>query len=444
MKKLYLILTISLAVVLVGVVTAFGITFANTTNALGAYKSQLNYVYQQNFYELVDNVNNIESDLGKLSITTSSTNASKYLTNLSNTTSSAQDNISTLPIEHDSITDTIKFINQLGGFVYTKQTQIASGTALTLDDYDQIETLHDTSETIKYELNKLSVLVSSGNYSIVDNSQDPTNNESDFSSNWSGLNNGSVEYPTLIYDGPFSDSTTNKTIKGLSATELTATEAEVKVKEWFPDYTVKNDGEESGGDFDVYNFTLTKGDNTYYAEVTKRDGMLIQLNAGQTSNTKNKTLTDCEALAVSFATTLGYENMTVVWSTSSSNFAYINLAPTQNDVILYPDIIKVKVSQETGDIIGWEAQSWAYNHITRTNLTAGIELVEARLAVSSSLDVRASRLVLIPGEYVGEILAYEFICVYSGATYYVYVDASTGDECNVLKVIETDDGTLLM
>ena len=60
------------------------------------------------------------------------------------------------------------------------------------------------------------------------------------------------------------------------------------------------------------------------------------------------------------------------------------------------------------------------------------------------MDVRTTKLALIPNEYVGETLCYEFMCINEGSTYYIYIDANTGLQMNILKIVETDDGNLLM
>lgn len=444
MRKSHKIIITSLAIILSGALIFCAVSWANSVNALGEYRNQLNYVYRQNFYELTDNINDIETNLGKVSVSTDNSDLSRYMSNIANASSSAQSNITELPIEHNTIDNTITFINQLNGYIYTLQTKLSSGNNLTLDDLDQIESLHSSSEDIKYELNKLSVLISSGDYEIIDNVQDPNITSNKFSESWSGLNNQTIEYPTLIYDGPFSESTTNKTIRGLSENEVSETQARVKLSKAFAEYSIQYTGEVTGAKFDVYNFELTKDDNIYYAQVSKRDGVLLQLNSNIESNDRTISLNDAEVLAVEFATLLGFESMKAVWSTSSNNFAYVNLTPVQNDIILYPDLIKVKISQSSGKIVGWEAKSWAYNHIERNNLSPSIDLTKATMAVSSIMDIRSSRLCVIPGNYVGELLAYEFVCVYGGSTYYIYIDATTGQQCNVLKVIETDDGNLLM
>lgn len=442
MKK-SVIITLSVIGAIIGTVVG-SVLYIDKANEANNYKSQLEYVYQQNFYELVDNVNNIESNLSKLTVSTDKTMQNQYLSKVSTLSSNAQDNISVLPIEHNAINETITYLNTLGGYTSTLQTHIVDGKSLNMDELDQIDELLDTSKKVKTELNKLSVMISSNNYSIIDNSSNYSSNASRFNNEWANFNNGNIEYPQLIYDGPFSDSVIHKEIKGLSQNEITQTQAYVKMQEWFKDFKIEYSGKTSGGDFDTYNYTLTQNKDIYYAQVSVRDGMLLQLNSGQEAEMDNYTEEECCTLALEFAKNLGYENLDVVWSTLSDNFTYVNLAPMQSGVILYPDEIKVKVSNTTGKVVGWEAKSWAYNHTERKDLTPIIKKEEAQKSVSPEMDIRAVKLTITPNEFVGETLCWEFMCVYDASTYYVYIDAKTGMQSQILKVIETDDGSLLM
>ena len=198
-KATFIVLSVIFAVV----GTAIGsVLYFNKNNEANEYKSRLEYVYQQNFYELVDNVNNIESNLSKLSVATDSKMQNEYLSKISTLSNNAQNNISFLPIEHNAINDTITYLNQLGGYTSTLQVDIVSNKSLDMDELDQIEQLLETSKTVKSELNKLSVMISSDNYSIIDNLSDPNKNSSKFNDEWSNFNNGMIEYPQLIYDGP--------------------------------------------------------------------------------------------------------------------------------------------------------------------------------------------------------------------------------------------------
>ena len=436
---------IALSVVFAVVGTVAGsILYFTKVNEVNDYKARLEYVYQQNFYELVDNVNNIESNLSKLTVSTDSKMQNEYLSKIATLSNDAQNNISVLPIEHNAINDTITYLNQLGGYTSVLQANVAQQKLINMDQMDQVENLLGTSKKVKQELNKLSVLISSNNYSIIDNLSDPNQANNKFNDEWANFNNGMIEYPQLIYDGPFSESVIHKEIKGLSENEITEADALIKMQKWFNGYQISSIGKTTGGDFETYNFKLTKNQNECYAQVSVRDGVLLELNGGEESSTLNYEEDDCISFAIDFSSSIGFENLNWVWSTVSDGFTYVSLTPVIDDVIIYPDEIKIKVSNTTGKVVGWEAKNWAYNHQERANLTPVISKEDASLKIAKNLDVRTTRLCVIPNEFVGETLSWEFMCVYEGETYYVYIDANTGMQTNVLKVVETDDATLLM
>lgn len=442
MKKSTFI-ALSVVFAILGTVAGSVLYFTKVNEANG-YKARLEYVYQQNFYELVDNVNNIESNLSKLTVSTDSKMQNEYLSKIVALSSDAQNNISVLPIDHDAINDAITYLNQLGGYTSTLQANIAQQKLIDMDQMDQVENLLNTSKTIKQELNRLSVLISSEEYKIIDNLTDPNQSNSKFNDEWASFNNGMIEYPQLIYDGPFSESVIHKEIKGLSKNEISEADALIKMENWFEGYEISSTGKTTGGDFDTYNFKVVKNKNEYYAQVSVRDGVLLEFNGGEESSTLNYTEDDCISFAIDFANNVGFDNLNWVWSTESGGFTYISLTPVVNGVIIYPDEIKVKVSNTTGKVVGWEAKNWAYNNHERVNLTPSISKEKAKSGVAKNLDIRTINLSVIPNEFVGETLCWEFMCVYEGETYYVYIDANTGLQTNVLKVVETDDASLLM
>ena len=62
----------------------------------------------------------------------------------------------------------------------------------------------------------------------------------------------------------------------------------------------------------------------------------------------------------------------------------------------------------------------------------------------SNFEIVASRLVLSPLEYNREVVCYEVEADYQNDTYYFYFNVENGELENVLKVIKTDNGSLLM
>jgi len=64
--------------------------------------------------------------------------------------------------------------------------------------------------------------------------------------------------------------------------------------------------------------------------------------------------------------------------------------------------------------------------------------------VPSGFVVEMSRLCLAPIEYGEEKLCYEYKCLENDITYYIYINAQNGVTENILRVVETNDGSKLM
>ena len=353
--------------------------------------------------------------------------------------------------------------------------------------------MYDSISNIKTELNKLMNKIING-YKISEN----LGNEQlmgDFSSSLANISGDTVEYPSLIYDGPFSDTTLNKTIKGLGKNTITENDAENLITKLFQNkITSLNYIGETQGKFNTYDFGVnTENGRNYYIQITKQGGFLLTMNSNildfvneAENNNENVTnneepilksediskltneienevnkdnVTDtatldteassqvtknAQTVALEFAKKLGLENIDCVWSASSEEICYVNLAPVIDGITMYPDLIKAKIDLNTDEIIGWEATSYAYNHVEREDLIPQLSEKDARNLISENLKVDSQKLCVIPLDYVGETLAYEFAGKYNNANYYLYVDAYTGNQVRVLRVIQTENGELVI
>ena len=138
--------------------------------------------------------------------------------------------------------------------------------------------------------------------------------------------------------------------------------------------------------------------------------------------------------AVAFAKKLGYENLQVVWTATSHGHTYINLAPIVDGIILYPDLVKVKIDDESGLITGFDSTHHAYNHRKRVFEKPTIAEDKARENLSYE-PIAVGKLALIPEGGQKETLCYEYQCDHDG-TYFIYIDAMTGAETEILYVID--------
>ena len=81
------------------------------------------------------------------------------------------------------------------------------------EEISTLEKLRDSFSMLKTKINELSKNIYSNN--IFNQSTKLDGDYNEFTLKLQNIKAGDVEYPTMIYDGPFSDSTVNKKIKNL-------------------------------------------------------------------------------------------------------------------------------------------------------------------------------------------------------------------------------------
>lgn len=437
-KSIIITLSVVMGITLLSVFAAL-IVFIITTNT---YSNQLENLYKRNYYELSSNINDIEVDMSKLIATNSTTTKREVLTNLYSNCTMANNNLSMLPISNTKIKNVNEFVNKLGGYVYSLLTKVNNNQSFSDYDYQTINDLHSESQRLMVAYNEhISSL--KFDYKIL---KDVNFSDGDKSSFDAGLvNSDNSKVPTLIYDGPFADSVVNKEIKGLPNNEITKEQASdiVMTQLTMLDVTSVRYVGESDGNFYTYNFSVEADNRTLFVQVSKMGGKIVDITGYSNGNTIKYDLNQCIDMAETLARSLGYDNVYQVWYAENNNIVYINLAPIINHVIYYPDLVKVKVDKCAG-VIALEGKNYWYNHIERDLDNINVTFDKAQNNLSKALTVNERNYALIPNKYSGETLTYEFVCTWKDYTYYVYIDVSSGEEVNIMRVIKTTSGDLII
>ena len=187
-----------------------------------------------------------------------------------------------------------------------------------------------------------------------------------------------------------------------------------------------------------------KVDGAKFLQVTKKGGHLLTISGRNAGGQSVLDYDKAEKIALNFAEKNGVKNAQVVWYQELNGQMYFNIAPTQNGVVLYPDLVKVKVDLENENVVGFDAIAYYTNHTDRQIEIATISAEDAREQISQDFDIVAERLCLSPLDFNREVLCWEFECEKENATFYFYINAQTGKQENVLKVVYTTDGSKLM
>ena len=442
LSKKSVVTLVVFTIVLAILAITFAVLYAINMRKLEQTSINLENIYQRSFYDLVDSVNNTEIKMSKLLASTDADYSNNLLMEINDNLTSAENELSYLPISLNGIPETLKFVNQLGGYTEILAKNTKNGKNLSAEERSKLRELYNAIYGIKIKLNKISTEMVNG-YNISENAGESKEDYNKFTQNMQQVKNQNVDYPTMIYDGPFSESTLNKEIKGLNFAEISKEDAKTVVKEIFPNSKVEF-AREVNGKFQTYDFNVEKDNLKRYVQITKKGGKVLTISSMTNKKQENITHEKAIEIAENFTQKLGIKNMKCVWTDKIQSDVYLNLAPVINNVIIYPDLIKVKVDMASGEIIGYEACTYYTNHTDRKIGSAKISKAEALKMVDEKYTVEKTSLSLSPIDYEGEKLTYEFKCRYQGATYYIYINAETGAEENILKVVETDNGNLIM
>lgn len=401
-------------------------------------------VYRRSFYDTVSYVDNMETGLSKVLASGSSESQQKYLVDLAIDSELAENDLQRLPLQDETKHYTTKLINQIGDYSKYLNEKLANGGAVTAEEKESLRQLYQALSSLKDSLKNMS---------------DQMGDDFDFNSlrdagegnlvydGFTELENLSVNFPELIYDGPFSDGLSDREPKGLTGEEISETVALDLFTKYFAAYNIGDAAivGEAAGQFPVYNAEGTAADGSMiYAQISKKGGKLVMFDSNMNCETTNFDLDSCVEIATAFLQSIGISDMRPVWSNESGTVATINFAYETDDVIVYSDLVKVKVCEERGLATGMEASSYYLNHTERSIAAPALTAAEAAAKVNEEIGIVTARLTLIPIGNSSEVLAYEFAGEYEGATYYVYIDANSGKQVELFKVVEGTEGMLLM
>lgn len=406
------------------------------TAKLNRAVERVNAVSRKAFYETCELTESMSVRLRKLLVAGDAGQMQALLGEISREAQGAASNLALLPAGEETVSATLKFINQTGDFASALSVRLASGGAVSDDDYRTISTLSESAARLSVAMAGLLARVESGE-AVLDGSMAAGDE------NLYPLTQPAADYPTLLYDGPFSDGARGselKALKGLS--EVSAEEAQRKLTAFFENVTDVTLVGESAIPADCYEFSFRADGYPMSAGVTRQGGevlyALCSADAGEAAFTAEQLLDAARAFLLS----RGFGAMEMSYYSSYDGILTVNYAAVQNDVVLYPDLVKVQLSMRDGAVVGLEASGYWTNHVPRTLELPAVSEEEAVSRIGARLAPLSARLCVIPTDS-GEALCYEIRATDGSDDFLVYIDAATGSERELMQIVREDGGTLV-
>ena len=448
LKKGHMLSVICILLIIVGVLIFF------LYQKQKEYRQASENSYNMAFYELVDYVQNVETYLAKSLISSTPEHGAETLTNLWREANLAQSYLSRLPIESQELSSTEKFLNQVSDYSYSLSRKNIYNEKLTEEDLNNLKELHTYSVDLENTLNQLSEDLNNGRFSWGELTEKGTvafaqQVDNISKESFSNLEENFHEYAGLIYDGAFSEHLTSNEPKGLTGEDIDENKAREKVEEFIGKENIKEInslGFSENATIPVYDFSITNNnEETINISISKKGGHVVNMNSNRDITTEIISQEEAANKAKEFLDNKGFTNMKETYYLKQEGIVTINYAYMQDNVIMYPDLIKVKVALDNGEILGIETTGYLNNHVENRDISnIKITEEEAKKDLNTNLEIISSGMAVIPTEWETELLCYEFKGKVEDKEFLVYINAENGREEDILIITNTPNGTLAM
>ena len=433
-----------------GALSIFGVEM---TNNFKRQKQASEDEYNRAMYEMVGYISNVESEFAKLQITNTPKMTSTTLASIWKQSNLAKENLEELPSTQNSMSKASKYLSQVSDYSYSLLKKTTQNEKLNDEEYATIAKLYKSSQDLGSIMTDIYNDLNDGRIrwdelKKVSDEKLSQSEEVTTVSNIEKIGKNFQEYEGLIYDGAFSDHLLNMQPKSLSNNEVTKDQAKENIIKIFKEENIETleELEDSNGTIDLYNFKLKLKNEPDIKNIsmTKKDGKLYLMISDRKVEEEKISMEEAENKGLEFLKSIGIDNVKENYYLKTENFAIINYAALQDNVVLYPDLVKVKVALDTGEICSVEAQGYIFNHTKRDDITPAISIEKARKSINKNLNILSEGVAIIPTESKSEVLTYEFKGKIDEREFLIYVNAKTGEEEKILLILKTEGGTLTM
>ena len=410
------------------------------------YRAQLSLTQQRALTQICEYLDAMETDLQKAAYATSPVMLASIASDLQAQARGAKNSLAALDAGGTQQDRMYKFLSQAGEYTASLSRKAGAGEAVTDGERETLGRLREYASSLSAQFDYMAQLSQAGEFSFAVKLPDPPQTESAdgpvyYSDACADAENGLADLPTLLYDGPYSDTLLNRTSLLLKqSAQISADEAKRKAAAVLGADPRELIGEgDARGAIPVYRYY--KGDT--HVAVTKNGGFIAYILSDRTGAEQKLTQEDALRAAAAFLEKAGYEGMVSSYAFAENGVCVVSFVYALGEYRCYPDLIKVGISVTDGEVVSMDARDYLMNHVPRTVPAAAVSPKEAMASLSAALKVKSFGKAVIPTEGGQEKYAYEFLCTdAAGQDVLVYVDTVTGAEDDILLLLYADGGAL--
>ncbi|MBR4286614.1 MAG: germination protein YpeB [Clostridia bacterium] len=358
---------------------------------------------------------------------------------------SAKESLSELTDGNTEISGVYKFLSQVGEYTISLNKRLAQGGNISDEETKNLTKLLEYSQKLSKNVNYLIEQEENG---LVDFEEIKSTLQEDegerlyLGQELNDANQSLQDYPTLIYDGPFSDHIMNKKssvtdsmqkVTEVQAKDKAANFLEIKSSELY--FLTKTQNNMS---------TYTFYNSDYTVSVTQNGGIVSSFMTNNFVSQIELSYEEAIKKGTEFLNKRGYDNIKESYYSTTDGICTINFSYYEDGITYYTDLIKVSVALDTGKITAFDATGYLMNYHKRTvPKKVKYTLSEGKGLINPTLEVLSFKKAFIPTDWESEEYVYEYRCRDNKDNeVLIYIDPVTGEEKDVLLLLYTDGGIL--
>lgn len=353
--------------------------------------------------------------MDKLLITTSQRQAAKLLSQIALSSDRVQSSLAALPDTQGQQAAVLAYLSRLSHLSQTFLADLAEGDGLTPDARTTLAELLSGLRLLHTELTLAQQAVITG---------------SDVSALPGSEITAAPSAQELV------------SYKALPSGEISAGEAMQIARDFVGESRVLSvaHAPDTSGAMPAYGVTVQTPDVQLNLEITRRGGKVLLMSPETASFRMTRSPEQCGAAALAFLKKQGFAEMEIPFYQVYDGLCVLTCVYVQNGVLVWPDRVLVQVRMDTGEVVGIEARNYWKNHIPRKLQTPLLTEAEARAALMKDVTVTFARLCLLPAG-TQERLCWQFTISQADETFICYIDATTGEELLLEKIMQLDFGS---
>ena len=419
-----------------------GAASRTSARAAASAERELRYRGDQAFSELCDAAESLDAALKKTLYAVTPGMTVQLCAEAYSRAQTAAAALSALPFPMQELERTAAFLSTAGDYTASLMRRCGGGEALTGEDLNNLRALSAGAGLLSENLRQLRADLADGLVG-ADAAAALEAGLPSLSDSFLQMEQEFPELPVLVYDGPFSSDVTERSPRMTEDAGDIDENAAVLVAAGFLGVRSNLLRCEGAADGRIPVWRVTSGDVT--VSVSRRGGYVVQAIAARTPTRSVFSEKDALAAARAVLSRGSFPKMAESYHIVQANAMTVTYCAVQDGAVCYPDMVKVTVAMDDGELLRYDAEGYLTCH-TRRDLPAPVMTPEeAAGRVPEGLTLVKQGLAVIPSAGTAELFCRELVCqTEEGEHYLLYFNAVTGAQERILILLEDETGTLAL